>query len=69
MPVLMYHGGVLNQGVKHTKCKKVYHKVVVIQWICLLKELLCKFNTLGWVIFKLFGKFDQIESFPIGNIE
>ena len=31
MPVLMYHGGVLNQGVKHTKCKKVYHKVVVIQ--------------------------------------
>ena len=38
MPVLMYHGGVLNQGVKHTKCKKVYHKVVVIQWICLLSS-------------------------------
>ena len=38
MPVLMYHEGVLNQGVKYPKCKKVYHKVVVIQWICLLIE-------------------------------
>ena len=48
MPVLMYHEGVLNQGVKHPKCKKVYHKVVVIQWLCLLTistlrktELIC----------------------------
>ena len=40
MPVLMYHEGVLNQGVKYPKCKKVYHKVVVIQWICLLRYLL-----------------------------
>ena len=36
MPVLMYNEGVLNQGVKYPKCKKVYHKVVVIQWPYLL---------------------------------
>ena len=49
MPVLMYHEGVLNQGVKHPKWKKVYHKVVVIQWICLLKKYSMKWNlTRDW---------------------
>ena len=48
MPVLMYHEGVLNQGVKYPKCKKVYHKVVVIQWICLLKNLQ-KFLIFGYL--------------------
>ena len=55
MPVLMYHEGVLNQGVKYPKCKKVYHKVVVIQWICLLnKENVLKSWNLNFPLINVF---------------
>ena len=37
MPFLMSHGGVFHKGSKLANLKKVYHKVCVLQRLCLLR--------------------------------